>query len=600
MPAIAEIVIFGIKAGIRLGQQGRQAYVEGTIERELVLPLPNFNSKISLGSAMVYFRGGGKVHLEDNKHLKDLFDDADSGNTLKNDEQDELIFAYREIKLIDDVKSGTITGQEKGLQEKGLSKEALLSLLTVRQWARGNSPFPSALQRVLGALIEIGVDYYANTPGAIDEKSSSGRALKGFLKSIDGLNFAEERVEEIAKSLFIAAVETIGENIELLGADDKTERLVEVVAKGLVKDVRERTDALAGKDLSKQEKIHGWAQLIFRSVLSNAGKTVLANPKSYLGIDDKSRQAMVSSVGTSILDLIIDEDSIDLSELFSREGIDKVVKTALTTLSENPSLMGIDHKGLNQLLTQVAKDLAESSKIIGPDILPDIMRLVLEKSAQNADLLWPVEFRNDPGKHLLITASKELLGKLSKISEDGEGWKPRLSKTQILEVFEVVLDEVVQNPEWLVESASGTNLILGETVESAITALRSVPSGRLNAETGVKVLKGVIKAVGLRKEFLDKISVDGEQKKAISAALETIVDATLSDSVDPKALWTLARGEVFGILTSTALTKLIETGISEDTLNKLKEVLNETIEDLKSGKPWHIDSLIENINKLTA
>jgi hypothetical protein len=595
MPAIAEMVIFGIKAGIRLGQQGRQVYVEGTIEHDLVLPLPNFNPTISLGSAMVYFRGGGKAYLKDNERINDLFDKADSGKILKNNEQDELILVYRESKLIDDVKSGTITGQEIGL-----SKEALLSLLTVRQWARNNSPFPSALQRVLGGLIEIGVDYYANTPGAIDEKSSTGRALKGFLKSIDELNFAEERVEEIAKSLFIAAVETIGENVELLGADDKTEKLVEVVAKGLVKDVRERIDVLAGKDLSKQEKIQQWAQLTFRSMLSNAGKTVLANPKSFLGIDDKSRQAMVSSVGTSILDLIIDEDSIDLSELFSRESLDKVIKTALTTLSENPDLIGIDHNGLKQLLAQVSKDLAESSKVIGPDILPEVMRLILEKTAHNADLLWPDKDRDDPSKHLLITASKELLNKLAKEPEPGDSWKPKLSKTQVLEVLEIVLDEVVQNPEWLVKTATGENLILGDTVESVIAVLRGIPSGRLNAETGVKVLNSAIKSVALRKEFLDKIPIGGEQKKAITAALETVINATLSDKVDSKALWTLARGEVFDILTSTALTKLTETGISEDTLNKLSIVLNNAAGDLRDGKPWHIDSLIENINKLAA
>ncbi len=588
MLGIDDIVIFGIKAGIKLAQQGRQAYVESTISRELILPLPNFNAAIGLSTALTYFRGRGGVHLEDKPRLKSLFEKAENNNLLEEGEENDLIKTYKELKLIEDVNSGEITGTEIGF-----SRDTLISLVTIKQWSRNESPFPSAAQRVVGTLIEIGVDYFADAPGTFDESSASGRALKGFLKSIDDLNFADEKVDAIAKKLFISAVETIGENPDLLGADDKTCKLVEVVSKGIVKDVRIRLDDLAGGDLSKQEMIQDWAQLVLRSVLSSAGETVLANPNIYLGIENVGKQALVSSVGTSILDVIIDEDSIDLSELFSRHALDKVVKAALIAVSENPDIIGVDNEGVKKILTQLAKDLGKSSATLGLDILPEVMRLVIEKSAQNLELLWDSKSQ-DPTKHLLILTSKLILEELAKIPESGNGWKPRLSHSQIINILEVALDEVVQNPQWLIELGESGSPLMGELIKSVISVLQTVPSNRLSSATAVIVIKEAIKNVALRKEFLDKITVDGRQKLAIAAVLDTIIELLLSDNTDSKAKWILARGQVFDLIVSTILLRLAEIGISKEVLNKIKKRLTEAIDAIKSNKEWNVELLIQD------
>ena len=595
MPVTADIVFWGIGAGIRLAQQGRQVYVEAAINRELTLPLPNYNPEVSVGAAEGYFSGTGKKHLDENAKLKELYEiSMDVNRELKGEHKKKLIEFYVDFKREEEIKSGSIKGEDLGL-----TKEALLSLVTVRQWAANKSPFPSAYQRIIGTLIDIGIDYFANTPEAIDEKSASGRAIKGFLQSIDELNFAEENVDQLAKSLFFSTLETIEENPDLLGGDEKIEKLVEAVARGLIRDAGKLSEDLAGKDLTKQERIHAWANLIFRSLLSNAGHTVLANPNTYLAVDDTAMQALIASVGTSVLDTIITEDSVDLSELLSREGLDAIMSAALFTLAENPSLMGVDHQGLSKLLSQIAKDLAQSSLLLNPDIIPEMMRLILERTAAHADLLWPDEFQQ-PEKHLLVTASRELLNQLAKPPAQGDTWTPKLTKSQILGVVETVLDEVVQNPEWLEKAAESENVILAEVVESVMATLCRVPANRLSGETGMEVLKSAIKAVALRKDFIEEITVDGAQKRAISATLEALIDACLTDAVDPKARWTLARGEIFSLIAATALTRLAETGISEANLSKVKQFIRETADDLASGKPWELHLFIENINNLAA
>lgn len=50
--------------------------------------------------------------------------------------------------------------------------------MTVRQWSQGElGDRPSALQRVAGTLVNIAVDYFVHTPGAISDKRPSDRVL---------------------------------------------------------------------------------------------------------------------------------------------------------------------------------------------------------------------------------------------------------------------------------------------------------------------------------------------------------------------------------------------------------------------------------------
>ena len=592
MISTGDLIILGINAGLKLAEQGRKAYVEGTMNRELVLPLPDFDSSITVSVAKNYFMGSKHLEDEEKLWLKALYEKVAHGTAEEKDDKD-FIAAYKELKFLDDLASG-----EASAEETALSKEALLSMVRVRQWARGRSPYPDALQRVAGTLIQVGMDYFANTPGALNENSTTGRALKGFLCAVDELDFAQTRVDAIAKGMFVAALESIRNNPSLLGGDDKTEKMVEAISKGLISDIQERTKVLAEKDLTKQQRIETWGQLVFRSMLSNAGTLVLSNPGLYLGVREPGRQAMVSLVGTSIMDALIDEESIDLAGLYSRDTLDRLVRAALVALTEHPELAGVDHKGLKKIIGQVAKDLAESAKILGPDVLPEIARLVFEKSARNMDLLWPEEFRDDPAKHLLVSVSKELFECLSKPPGDQDKWKPRFTKTQLVEIAESVLDEVVQNPGWLEKKAGQKHTLLGEAVERTLEVLKTVPAARISPDTGTRILKAVIRAAALRKEFLSKVKVGDKEKEALSIVLEILADRILLDTVDHRARWILAREEVFSRLAESILERLTVLGASAENIMEIDDILKKAIHELRSGKPWRLESVLSDLKAM--
>ena len=74
--ASVELMIFAIRAGLKLGQQVREVYIESTRSRALTLPLPAINLQPDFNSALRYFSGDGAIHLSPDSELQRLFKTA--------------------------------------------------------------------------------------------------------------------------------------------------------------------------------------------------------------------------------------------------------------------------------------------------------------------------------------------------------------------------------------------------------------------------------------------------------------------------------------------------------------------------------------------
>src|ERR1041385_3635714 len=103
----AALVLFAIRSSIKLGQQMRQAYVDSTKNRELVLPLPNFFSEINIVSAANYFDVKGQAYLTDRPKLSALLQKGKkAGQTLTPDEEAEVCTYHIEFENLDRAKRG--------------------------------------------------------------------------------------------------------------------------------------------------------------------------------------------------------------------------------------------------------------------------------------------------------------------------------------------------------------------------------------------------------------------------------------------------------------------------------------------------------------
>jgi hypothetical protein len=109
----------------------------------------------------------------------------------------------------------------------------------------------------------------------------------------------------------------------------------------------------------------------------------------------------------------------------------------------------------------------------------------------------------------------------------------------------------------------------------------------------------VIKTTALRKELLDRIPAGSDEKNAITVMLDTIIETIFMNQAAAKAQWVLARGEIFSLIVSAVSARLVETGISGPMFKSIKTVLEKAAMDISSGKPWSMQSLVEEINQIT-
>ena len=146
MTANSQLVLFAIQAGLRLYAAGRKAYVEATLDRPLILPLPR-GPGITVASARMFFKNDPKgreiAKIEENERIRVLVAAADSG-TLDSDGEEEftqIYFTYlREIQpdIFDDP---ILSDEPKGHE--------IVAIMTIRQWSKGElDDRPSALRQL--------------------------------------------------------------------------------------------------------------------------------------------------------------------------------------------------------------------------------------------------------------------------------------------------------------------------------------------------------------------------------------------------------------------------------------------------------------------
>src|SRR4029077_1956953 len=120
------------------------------------------------------------------------------------------------------------------------------------------------------------------------------------------------------------------------------------------------------------------------------GSLVAQEPHKYLGLPQSGiAEELIQRVGKAVLSTVIDEDFLKFERLFTPDAVDKLVKAALTAAGNHPEILGADNQGIRNIVTTVAKELAQSTAKLGSDFLLETARLVIEKSGENLEQLMP-------------------------------------------------------------------------------------------------------------------------------------------------------------------------------------------------------------------
>lgn len=590
--ATTEVIFFAIQSALRLGQAARQAYVDSTRNRGLALPLPDFNPRSNRDLAERYFLNRRPDYRPPG--LEALLARIAGNPGIGDVDQKKLINFHVEALLTDSAVGGSIKLSADGTF---FTTEGLSSLVAIRQWERGSEFEVTPLQRVAGTIFEIAVDYFAHVPGALNKNSAHGKALHTLLQAIDSVEFSTVPLGDLPVKFFTAAMETISENPGLITSDGNSQELIRITSKALTEDVKARIAKIRGSDAAgddvAEQRVIDWAELVFRSVLRSGAKTALEDPKRYLGIDNEGSAALVDHVGVAALDFILSQPTGSMDRAFGRAGLEIVVKASLTAVGEHPEIVtSTGNQGLRKLLSEMATDLAKFDSLVAPGTLPEVARLVLEKTGKNLPLIWPDA--NNPKRHLLLTAASETLEILTR-KTDGK-WNPKFGKEELLGVVETVSDEFLKNPGWLVDGAGEQSGTLKVALEAVVDVLRKRGDQRLTRETGIIVLQTALKSVSKHKRFLEKLPGDNGQL-FVAAIIDTALGNIFGEDIGAEAQWSLLHQNVITEVIGKALEAAEKTGAGPAHVAALDSVLKAQAADLAAGKPFDLDQLIDTITK---
>ena len=560
-----QIVFTAIQAGVRLYRAGYTAYVDSTRNRALKLPLPRAPEQLTVSAALKFFKKDNeqiKAFIADDKNerlrwLLNKLEESDLPGELESELLQIYTVAFWSTQSVD---------ADAKMDPASVNADEFICLLTIRQWSKSEGAGKvTALQQVAGTLINVAVDYFAHTPGLISSNRPEGRALMVFLETIDDLDFAATPLTDLAGNLLVGVLDGVNSVPEIVSGGAREQDLVRNITQALALSANKH---LATASTEEKRNAGTWLQLIAHSFVKSGAETILADPVRFLGVQHGAQVNVIQQVGGTLSDLIIGEDKLQFQSLISGESLNKITKTMLTAVAENPEVLKIGNDGFKSLIQELAKDLSMREDLFSDDLLPEILRLVLDKSAQNLELIWPAGSES-PRNHLLVTATTELMKALSE-SAAAKAW-PKLSKAQVVTIAENVFDEVVDNPAWLLEKVNGQS-VLGTGFKAVLTSLGSQQSNRLNADTLVVALRSGLMAAATHRPLLEKVTGSGTDagKVALEAAIDAIIDTVNGDSVPADTKWRLMRNSSLQFLIETGLTSLAENGAEQMHIDALR------------------------------
>jgi hypothetical protein len=559
-----QIVFTAIHAGLRLYRAGYTAYVDSTRNRALTLPLPRGPNAPAADTAFKFFtrdiEGKAIAAAEKNERLRWLLDQLD-----QDDQSPDL---EKELVQIYSVAYWSTRSDDPGVDmgPAPVNPDEFISLLTIRQWSQSEAPGKlTALQQVAGTLVNIAVDYFAHTPGLISGNRPEGRVLLVFLEAIDDIDFAAAPLPDIAGNILVGLLDGVNAAPEIISGGAREQELIKNVTRTLTASAnRHLADATAA------EKRHAgaWLRLIAHAVVKSGAETILSDPVRFLSLRPGAEANVVQQVGTTLTDLVIGRDEIQLGALLSGEALDKITKTLLTAVAENPQVLKIGNDGFKSLIRQLARELAQRQDLFSDDLLPDILQLVLQSSAANLTLIWPAG-SDSPKNHLLVAATSELLNALAESAGDG-AW-PRLSRGQMLSIAGSIFDEVVDNPAWLLERVNGRSA-LATALKAVLTSLGNQPADKINTDTLMVALRAGLMAAATDRALLKKLPATGTDagKVALEAAIDAIIGTVNGDSVPGDRQWRLLRNSSLQALIEIGLGSLAANGTGPKHIDVLR------------------------------
>jgi hypothetical protein len=493
--------MFGIEAGVKLGTKLNDVLVDATVEKPMLLPVGELFGSVTEDDAIEFF--------DDHPEL------TAAGQPYHRLSRADKLKAYKTLKQIDDrvVGSGSVSSE---------AIQIVSNLQKLQQYKQGFGSKP-ALQRVVGTLVEIGIDYFVAHPEAIGANSKERKILQAFVESLDEVNFAEGTRTEIVSDVLVSALDTLQANRSLIADDARLQALLGGVTNALLVDIQ-----TAGS-IGAMKRREDFVRRIGSSILKGGAQAFSQNIDLFL-TDDPNAKQLVSSTLTQLLEGVHGKEN-----LFTNESLELLFHSALRAVAENAKVFS-DDAVLQELISRTVTAMTDATgrKVFSAETVSAVLGEALSVAAENIETL--IDPAN-PQKQLLANATKAVAQSLSGALAGGGTVKDLLSRQQLVSLMGVVFKEVANHPEQLLGDAplGDRKAPLAQIIGSVARALGNDPHRFVNGEGFVFLVETVMQTAAKNADKLLNLDTTNTRDNVLFAVIQQTVDGIL-DTGDPRKL----------------------------------------------------------------
>jgi hypothetical protein len=517
-----QLIIFAITSAIKLGKKINETLIDETRGRYLSLPIGDFGGRTS-AQAEFFFNQERYIKL------------ISPGGPYVGLEGDELRDAYTTVLQLE---------EELG-QGSNESVEILVNYHQIEQWKKGHGPKHPA-QRIIGTIIEIGIDYYTANPPAISKNSNANKIVAAFIQGLDDVKIAEgdDVLKNVAQSTLGTALQVLGDQSNLLTNDKRVQVLIGGVTTALYQDLKESgVDVLIDKE-NLFERFSG-------SILRGGATAVSENINLFLPIESTEVNGKLV-IKAAVLEIL---GGIQKNEdLFTPDMLEEVALSALKVVAENPEIVVRD-KFVEKLISNTLTALTEGEgkKLFSNDSVALILRESLETVGQNAHLL--INPDNPYREFASETVSALSTGLAAGLKGSNVSVKDLISTTMLVEMTSILLTQVAKNPDKLLggKNVSVEKKILTQIIGSVSAVVAQDPKRLGNGETYLELMEVSLAIAVKNVDKLLKLDTTDPKDNLLYQVLQQISEVVLTDDdrnlVDPE-VWVEIVQQVLPIASS--------------------------------------------------
>lgn len=575
---IAAAAIQAIKFVYAVGNKISEVFVDESVMRELRIPRPRLTKSPDAGPDVVreFFESAdGQVLLERMPDVRTKFDSwevVDDETFLK--DLLPIFLSYRTASKVTVAKAADRVGY-----------------LTVKAYLDGARPVNTAFQRILGEVVNQGLDFLAANPGTLGVDARVSGILQPVIEGLAERDFAEEKYDVLLRGACGAVLGGLNGLVETkVGSKG-----VRLLTSNLVASLKETLDNGGAAEFDNYLSLRG---PLIQGLLRTAATTVSVNSKVFFGKD----RALVQGLVLPLVDRIKDEQG----DLFTPENGSALLGAAIGALGSQASFLvkikdarkaGFVVGLLQDLGTTLSKEVTAGGfeTFDVETLFRDLGSSALTRVGENLPIFLKINDGN-PNHQLAVSAAAATLGALkTALGKPGDVFDQDLLKDWMDRVFVAVGENFALRDQLTADSKKSA---LYQVVGSVGRAVGTDSSALLNREGRLELLTVALEAIETQAPLLLDLTNDDLKSNLLDVVLQGVFKAA-NAAVAGKAplsqtvLLDLVRGTLQGAVDAVIVKKLP----NEEAGEILRQVVK-TILDSWSKGSLSMDAALEKLPEI--